>query len=162
MDILDVGLTIKEFRMEWTIKYTPNDITFWAPLLDSDLPTQKACAFELFLAWGRESVVEAYEKWSKLRDMAEELQKQQEKETAEKHARYEREQERLRDYENYYGDDDCGCYDCEEYETVSTYSSGKRITVRTMRQLNKKYTDFEISLMTWETYFNKFVLGKGV
>lgn len=162
MDILDVGLTIKEFKMEWTIKYTPSDITFWAPLLDSDLPVQKLCAFELFLAWGRESVIESYMKWSELRDRTEELQKQHEQEAAKTHARYERDQEALRKYDGIYGDEDCGCYDCEEYETVSTYSGGKRITVRTMRQLNKKYTEFEISLMPWETYFKTFVFGKGV
>ncbi len=162
MDIRSVELTIKEFQREWLIKYTPNDISFWAPLLDSELPIQRQCAHLLFEAWGRSAVLEHYQKWSKLRDSVEELQKQHDKEKAETHSRYEREQERLRDYEHYYGDDQCGCYDCEEYETVSTYSGGKRITARTMRQLDKKYTEFEISLMSWETYFNEFVFGKGL
>lgn len=73
MDILDVGLTIEEFRKEWNLKYTPNDIKFWAPLLDSDLPIQKSCARMLFEAWGKPKVVEHYQKWMSLQDRKEEL-----------------------------------------------------------------------------------------
>lgn len=154
MDILDVGLTIKEFKMEWTIKYTPNDITFWAPLLDSDLPVQKLCAFELFLAWGRESVIEAYMKWEDCRSRRAELSKEYEAAKKEHWDNFN---------PDYYHDDDT-------YHYVS-YSNGIRRPVRSLSAKDqhtakfRKYynnTDWEISQLAWPEYFKAHVFGKGL
>ena len=57
MDILDVSITIKEFQEEWLLKFTPNDFKYWLPRLDSELPSEKACAVGMFEAWGKNGVL---------------------------------------------------------------------------------------------------------
>lgn len=132
MDILDIKLTINEFQVEWKIKYTPNDIAFWAPLLDSDIPVQKLCAFDLFVAWGRESVVKHYEIWSELHENRDKIQK-----AHQAHADRLHEQNML---DSEYGDPHCDCYYCDYYHE---YTGGN--------------TDYDKCQMTWPEYFNKFV-----
>lgn len=117
LDILDIRLTINEFQVEWKIKYTPNDIAFWAPLLDSDIPVQKLCAFDLFVAWGRESVVKHYGVWSELHENREKIEKAHQETVEREHRLY-------RDAE--YGE--CWCDDCDYNPDARTDYNLSRMT----------------------------------
>lgn len=68
MDILDVSLTMKEFKTDWLLRYTRNDLKFWGPLLESSIPSQQICAEMLIEAWGLDSVFKAYKNWKRIQE----------------------------------------------------------------------------------------------
>lgn len=146
MDILDVGLTIKEFKEEWRLKYTPNDVKYWAPRLDSDIPAEKSCAEMMFEAWGREEVLKQYAKWADLRSRQSSIEKEHKERTKRKHEMY-------LDTRSL---SDCYCYDCEPRR----YRYGhEALSVRESRIKLGDFNDFELCQMTWEKYFKEMVGG---
>jgi hypothetical protein len=62
-DLIDVQTTIREFKEEWKLRFTPNDLKFWAPRLESEYPTEQICASMLLEAWGCEEVFTEYKSW---------------------------------------------------------------------------------------------------
>lgn len=146
MDILDVGLTINEFKMEWRITYTPNDMKYWAPRLESDIPAEKACAVGMFEAWGKEIVLEHHQKWQELRENRDQIISDHNKKTKRDHEIYSQRRST---------GGRCFCYDCEEYLYVS-WGTGST-TRRRDRQMDGRYTDYEKCQMDWQGYFDQIV-----
>lgn len=145
MDILDVGLTIQEFKTEWRLSYTPNDMKYWAPRLESEIPAEKACAVGMFEAWGKENVLKEYQEWASLREDCDSIIKDHKDKAKREHELYRRSR----------CEDNCYCYDCEEHTFV--YRGTGSTSRRRMRHLSGNYTDYEKCQMDWPEYFNKVV-----
>lgn len=73
MDLFDVENTIREFREEWNLRHTPNDLKFWAPRLESEFPTEQICAELLVAAWGLYGLLEKHAEWKALAARSEQL-----------------------------------------------------------------------------------------
>jgi len=141
MDILSIELTIKEFQIEWRLKYTVDDVVYWAPRLDSDILAEAQCAVMMFEAWGRETFIEHYQKWKDLVDQTDEVAKKHKESVRRSH----------------YNGEFCCCYDCEDWSYAFGYRNGRKLSRRDARHADGDYTDYEISQMTWKTYLESIL-----
>lgn len=149
MDILDVGLTIKEFQEEWRLKYTPNDLKYWAPRLDSEIPAEKSCAEMMFEAWGRDDVLEQYTKWMGLRSRQSSIEKAHKDTAKRQHEMYAKSRV----------SEDCYCYDCEPRRYSRYMYDQNYLSAREIRIQKGDFNDFELCQMSWEEYFKERVGG---